>query len=157
MPYAKILGHRVHYTTSGSFSGGFAVFWYSLFGGLTFLCLVLGIVSYIHYRQNVEDLLAYNDIESSALGIVFFGLFWLIPLVITSVSKLTKGSKTSSPPIPLTPVDEEIQALRRLGSSSHHIRSAAPNNDEEARIERLEHEQRELKRQIDELRQKRQA
>ncbi len=127
MPYTQILGHLVYYTSSGSFSGGFAVFWYSLFGGLTFLCLVLGIVSYIHYHQNVEDLLAYNNIEASVLGIVFFGLFWLIPLVITSLSKLTKGSRPGSPPKPLSPADEEIKALRRLGSSSHHIRSAAPS------------------------------
>jgi hypothetical protein len=114
MPYQKIFGQQVYYRTTGSFSGGFAIFWYIFFGGLTLLFLVFGLQSYFSGNET-------HGLENNLVAVAFFGLFWLIPF--DDASSVDASSNDTS------------------------------TDNVEARLERLEQEQQELSRQIEELRQ----
>jgi hypothetical protein len=99
MPYADFHGIRFYYRSSGA-SKGFWIFWYVFWIGMSGLFILFSVANYFHERAILSPaklektpFAGYDGLISGLIGAVFFGLFWLIPLIITIVKKLTHPSQ----------------------------------------------------------------
>ena len=223
MPDKNILGARVHYRERGSGSQPkvFWILWYSMWIGISILCLLLGVRSYfkeqdflsgaeldagtittyeLHVRndgkseycprieftsksgepvavqggdcpnqpddskigQNAQvyydpnnpenyevksSLTGYDGLIFGSIGAAFFGLFWLVPLVITLVLKLTKGVNPST-----NPNAERHRVNQQKAEGERGKKDTESSVDEEFKLAELEEQEQELKKKIEERR-----
>ncbi len=88
MPYGNFFGIRYHYNETKA-GKGFWIFWYVLYVGLTIVCLVGGVTKFLQ-GMLPERQFDYDSLYLGLIGAAFFGSFWLIPLLISGIRRLTR-------------------------------------------------------------------